>query len=458
MASTASFADPEKRYKYSTEIAQMMFVFGEVRNPSKEVVRYIEDVVRSQVVEIVIQARGLAQRRNSRYISVEDLIFLIRNDKGKVNRLRTYLSWKDVRKKAKDSDNAEAANDLEETLEESIGATGDSLKAKKLKIKISWDVTNIFTSNIDSDSEDEQDDDEIAAWEDSKKRLKEADELTRNMTKEEYQYYSDCRQASFTYKKSKRFKEFVQFANLLEVQSVNDEVIDVLGFLCYEMVQVLCEAAFRYRKEGAEKKQLAIQEKKRRDEEKHQQEEAKIEALVEKIEKKRARDQDEPTGGTANKKQKSAATPPAASPGIHANTIPTKAQDKSSNIFTDPQPLNHDLPLGLFSAPVAPPPATAPASPTSKPDATTAPNVSSDVKNGAEEQKDSLFTPSDFVASPTPPEAAKLVKDKDEAKDPLQIEHLIGAFTKMQREKSMAKMGGFRNFRGGLTRTRVGII
>ncbi|KAH8917003.1 TFIID-18kDa-domain-containing protein [Atractiella rhizophila] len=291
MASTASFADPEKRYKYSTEIAQMMFVFGEVRNPSKEVVRYIEDVVRSQVVEIVIQARGLAQRRNSRYISVEDLIFLIRNDKGKVNRLRTYLSWKDVRKKAKDSDNAEAANDLEETLEESIGATGDSLKAKKLKIKISWDVTNIFTSNIDSDSEDEQDDDEIAAWEDSKKRLKEADELTRNMTKEEYQYYSDCRQASFTYKKSKRFKEFVQFANLLEVQSVNDEVIDVLGFLCYEMVQVLCEAAFRYRKEGAEKKQLAIQEKKRREEEKHQQEEAKIEALVEKIEKKRARDQ-----------------------------------------------------------------------------------------------------------------------------------------------------------------------
>lgn len=42
-------------------------------------------------------------KRGARYLSAEDLIFLIRHDRGKVNRLRTYLSWKDVRKHAKDS-------------------------------------------------------------------------------------------------------------------------------------------------------------------------------------------------------------------------------------------------------------------------------------------------------------------------------------------------------------------
>ena len=36
-------------------------------------------------------------------MSAEDLIFLIRHDRAKVNRLRTYLSWKEVRKHAKDS-------------------------------------------------------------------------------------------------------------------------------------------------------------------------------------------------------------------------------------------------------------------------------------------------------------------------------------------------------------------
>lgn len=31
------------------------------------------------------------------------MIFLIRHDAPKVNRLRTYLSWKDIRKNAKES-------------------------------------------------------------------------------------------------------------------------------------------------------------------------------------------------------------------------------------------------------------------------------------------------------------------------------------------------------------------
>ena len=51
----------------------------------------------------IIQARALATKRGARYVSAEDLIFLIRHDRGKVNRLRTYLSWKDVRKHAKES-------------------------------------------------------------------------------------------------------------------------------------------------------------------------------------------------------------------------------------------------------------------------------------------------------------------------------------------------------------------
>jgi hypothetical protein len=51
----------------------------------------------------VIQARALALKRNLRFLTAEDLIFLIRHDRAKVNRLRTYLSWKDVRKHAKDS-------------------------------------------------------------------------------------------------------------------------------------------------------------------------------------------------------------------------------------------------------------------------------------------------------------------------------------------------------------------
>ena len=45
--------DAPKEYKYSTEISQMMFVFGEVQEPLQETVNLVEDIVRSQVLEIV---------------------------------------------------------------------------------------------------------------------------------------------------------------------------------------------------------------------------------------------------------------------------------------------------------------------------------------------------------------------------------------------------------------------
>jgi len=55
--------------------------------------------------------------------------------------------------------------------------------------------------NSGHQSDDEEDEDDIEAHAASIERLKEADEATRKMTREEYQHYSDCRQASFTYRK-----------------------------------------------------------------------------------------------------------------------------------------------------------------------------------------------------------------------------------------------------------------
>lgn len=83
------------------------------------------------------------------------------------------------------------------------------MKARKMKVKFSWDVVNSFSNIIVSDDEDDEDDEEgREAYEDQVARLRMADELTRTMTKDEYIYYSECRQASFTFKKAKRFREW----------------------------------------------------------------------------------------------------------------------------------------------------------------------------------------------------------------------------------------------------------
>ncbi|WWD06054.1 hypothetical protein V865_004139 [Kwoniella europaea PYCC6329] len=236
-------------YKYTSEISQMMFVFGEVQDPLPETVRLVEDIVRGQIIEIVTRARLLTHLRSSRFLSAEDLIFLIRDDRGKVNRLRTYLSWKDVRKRAKEDE--ERGGDVELEVE---GADDKAAaKGRKTMMKLPWELLTPFSdylrtlpSKQNRDDDEEDDEDEIQAHQDSMQRLRDADEITKKMTKDEYVHYSDCRQASFTYRKARRFREFVNFSAYLDVKP-NDDIIDILGFLSFEMVRSLCVTALELR-------------------------------------------------------------------------------------------------------------------------------------------------------------------------------------------------------------------
>lgn len=71
----------------------MMFVFGEVSDPLPATTRLVEDIVRHHLMEIVLLANEASKQRNSRYISIEDVIFVIRHDKAKVARVKRYLSY-----------------------------------------------------------------------------------------------------------------------------------------------------------------------------------------------------------------------------------------------------------------------------------------------------------------------------------------------------------------------------
>jgi transcription initiation protein SPT3 len=67
------------------------------------------------------------------------------------------------------------------------------------------------------------------------------------MTREEYQHYSDCRQASFTYRKAKRFREFLNLPASLDLKA-NDDTVDIVGFLAFEMVRSLTLAGLTVKK------------------------------------------------------------------------------------------------------------------------------------------------------------------------------------------------------------------
>lgn len=189
--------------------------------------------------------------RQGRTLHPEDLIFLVRYDRAKVNRLRTYLSWKDIRKNAKDESSNPAAagpGEIDLAVDESAGAAAGGgpgapppSMSRKLKVKLPWEYSTIFAdyvipSETAAGGEEELDEDDQEALMESRLRLREADRATLRMTREQYEHYSECRAASFTFKKGKKFREFISSSTYLD-HKPNDDIVDILGFLAFEVVR-----------------------------------------------------------------------------------------------------------------------------------------------------------------------------------------------------------------------------
>lgn len=197
------------------------------------------------------QCTEQASRRGSRSISTDDLIFLIRHDVAKVSRLRTFLSWKDVRKNVKDSDDKGGDADLGAGDEPGGAAAGPVVdtakKNKKAKVGLPWEVPSLYNQEV-PERDDEEDEDEEEMNYATLQRLKKADERTKAMTKEEYVTWSEYRQASFTFRKGKRFKEWAGFGVVTDSKP-NDDIVDILGFLTFEIVQTLTEEALKIKEQ-----------------------------------------------------------------------------------------------------------------------------------------------------------------------------------------------------------------
>ncbi|KIO12507.1 hypothetical protein M404DRAFT_993495 [Pisolithus tinctorius Marx 270] len=66
----AKKSDGQRDYKYIQEISQMMFVFGEIQDPNHETVNLVEDIIRSQLIELVRPLLALCSQNG--YYSSQD--------------------------------------------------------------------------------------------------------------------------------------------------------------------------------------------------------------------------------------------------------------------------------------------------------------------------------------------------------------------------------------------------
>ncbi|KAI8868678.1 hypothetical protein GQ42DRAFT_163970, partial [Ramicandelaber brevisporus] len=272
-----------------------MFAHANIRDPPPETLMLIEDIVCAHVIEMAVQAAAGAQIRGAKALSENDFIFLLRHDAAKLNKLIEFIKLKNASKGAKDqSDKASGGggggagvDDLGDDLGDDLageaavagggakggaggasGAGGGEDKGKKA-VKLPWDWFSVYADSLNAGAEaaatmssfigqdgssalasvlsmpEEDEEEQLEQLElsaNARKRLREADEKTRAMTREEYLYFADARQASFTYKRNKKFREWVNFPAHISMKP-NDNIIDILGFLAFDLVVMLATNA-----------------------------------------------------------------------------------------------------------------------------------------------------------------------------------------------------------------------
>ncbi|KAM3606943.1 uncharacterized protein V6R79_026186 [Siganus canaliculatus] len=238
--STASSSKdrPVSRTSFVPELQSMMFALGDARRPLHETAALVEDIVHTQLIALLHQACEGAALRGSRVISAEDILFLMRRDKGKVARLLKYLQFRDYKSKLlKSLEDEEAQAETG-----AAGVAGSNQRRQRLAqdFLVWMDQTGDLLSLAER-----QDVDPV-----KQERMERLERQTRNMDQTQYNEFCESRQLSFA-KKASKFRDWLDCSSL-ELKP-NSVAMEILSYLAYETVAQIVDLSLLVKQEMAAK-------------------------------------------------------------------------------------------------------------------------------------------------------------------------------------------------------------
>ncbi|XP_004846493.1 transcription initiation protein SPT3 homolog isoform X5 [Heterocephalus glaber] len=212
-------------------IKRILYSLGDARRPLHETVVLVEDVVHTQLINLLQHAAEVSQLRGARVISAEDLLFLMRKDKKKLRRLLKYMFMRDYKSKII------KGIDEDELLEDKLSGSNANKRQK---------IDQDFLSSIDQTGE------LLAVFEDDEidevkqERMERAERQTRIMDSAQYAEFCESRQLSFS-KKASKFRDWLDCSSMEIKPSV--AAMEILAYLAYETVAQLVDLALLVRQD-----------------------------------------------------------------------------------------------------------------------------------------------------------------------------------------------------------------
>ncbi|XP_036171939.1 transcription initiation protein SPT3 homolog isoform X2 [Myotis myotis] len=231
-ATSSSGRSTGKSASFASELQSMMFSLGDSRKPLYETAVLVEDVVHTQLINLLHQAAEVSQLRGARVISPEDLLFLMRKDKKKLRRLLKYMFFRDYKSKIV------KGIDEDDLLEDKLSGSNNANKRQKTAQDFlnSIDQTGELLAMLEDDEIDEV----------KQERMERAERQTRIMDSAQYAEFCESRQLSFS-KKASKFRDWLDCSSM-EIKP-NVIAMEILAYLAYETVAQLVDLALLVRQD-----------------------------------------------------------------------------------------------------------------------------------------------------------------------------------------------------------------
>merc|ERR1719471_658433 len=226
----------------------MMFAFGDAPRPLTASAALVEEIVHVQMEEILQRASDVAARCNRPSVSLEDVLFVVRKNPIRVQRLARYLSVKD------------AATTLQQEANPAGGSPPPPPNPQESRIGRCRE----FFSKLDSCSSEggvlEQALDGELYDEARMERLRRMERMSRELTGKRYNDFTKARQVNFLGHKMRfpqKFHDWLVRSRRLDTTEgatgsssrVDRSAIEAFTFLAYEAVGQIVEMSLLARSE-----------------------------------------------------------------------------------------------------------------------------------------------------------------------------------------------------------------
>ncbi|KAL1517605.1 hypothetical protein ABEB36_001346 [Hypothenemus hampei] len=208
--------------KITHQICMMMYGFGDSHVPNPETVRLVENIVQKQLRTIVNEA---LKHWDGKMVKGQELVFLLRHNKHKMQRFVKYIRQQEVTRKLKSTNPSVINIDPD-----------DVPKNPLIEFIERLDETGEFldTSEIDETKID---------------RLLRADRISKDLNEEKYIEFQRARCASFR-RCQANFEHIKQWIDPTDEVKFTQEALEVLCYFAYQTVAEIVDYALLVREDA----------------------------------------------------------------------------------------------------------------------------------------------------------------------------------------------------------------